>query len=137
MEHFENPILTASGDERTILWHNAVLHDSEGAVSHVVASGVGITDRVRLECEQREALARAVPGLLLRDPRGDRLIASQEQPFAAVVADMSMPVMNGILLLQRVERASPDTIRLMLTGHAAVGIAMKAVNDGMGTSSAS
>ncbi|MFH1463410.1 MAG: PAS domain S-box protein [Pseudomonadota bacterium] len=59
VEHFENPILTASGDERTILWHNAVLHDPEGAVSHVVASGVDITDRVRLECEQREALARA------------------------------------------------------------------------------
>ncbi|MFH1463408.1 MAG: HD domain-containing phosphohydrolase [Pseudomonadota bacterium] len=58
------------------------------------------------------------------------LIAAQEQPFAAVVADMSMPVMNGILLLQRVERASPDTVRLMLTGHADVGIAMKAVNDG-------
>ena len=58
------------------------------------------------------------------------LVATQEQPFAAVIADMSMPVMNGIQLLQRMEHASPDTIRLMLTGHAEVAVAKKAVNDG-------
>ena len=59
VEHFENPVLTATGEERIILWHNAVLRDDDGKVQRLVGSGVDITDRVRLEHEQRAALAAA------------------------------------------------------------------------------
>ncbi len=58
------------------------------------------------------------------------IISQQETPFAAVVADMNMPGMNGIRFLQRVQRTTPDTVRLMLTGHPDMATAMKAVNDG-------
>ncbi|MDP3071017.1 MAG: HD domain-containing phosphohydrolase [Opitutaceae bacterium] len=51
-------------------------------------------------------------------------------PFAVVVADMQMPGMNGIQFLTRVEQASPDTVRVMLTGNADQKTAMDAVNEG-------
>lgn len=51
-------------------------------------------------------------------------------PFAVIVSDLRMPEMNGIELLARVKTLSPDTVRMMLTGHADVTTAMEAVNEG-------
>jgi ActR/RegA family two-component response regulator len=54
----------------------------------------------------------------------------QEGPFAVVVADMSMPDMNGIQLLTKIQALAPNTVRIMLTGNADLGTAMHAVNEG-------
>ena len=51
-------------------------------------------------------------------------------PYAAVVADMRMPVMDGITFLKEVKRHSPHTVRLMLTGNADQQTAINAVNEG-------
>lgn len=51
-------------------------------------------------------------------------------PYAVIVADMSMPVMNGVELLEAVLVASPDTVRIMLTGNADQHTAAEAVNRG-------
>lgn len=51
-------------------------------------------------------------------------------PFAVVVADLRMPGMDGIQFLTRVKELSPDTVRIMLTGHADLQTAIDAVNDG-------
>jgi len=51
-------------------------------------------------------------------------------PYAVVVSDMNMPEMNGVEFLSEVRRISPDTIRVMLTGYAALKTAMDAVNEG-------
>lgn len=51
-------------------------------------------------------------------------------PFATVVSDLRMPGMNGIEFLTRVRQASPDTVRVMLTGDADLSAAMAAVNEG-------
>ena len=50
--------------------------------------------------------------------------------YAVVVADMCMPGMNGVQLLQEFQRRSPDTIRVMLTGNADQQTAVEAVNEG-------
>src|SRR5580658_6938835 len=39
-------------------------------------------------------------------------------PFAVVVSDLRMPVMDGVQFLARVKATSPDSIRIMLTGQA-------------------
>ncbi len=41
-----------------------------------------------------------------------------QQPFDVVVSDMMMPGMNGAQLLNEVMRRHPQTIRLILSGHA-------------------
>ena len=51
-------------------------------------------------------------------------------PFAIVISDMQMPGMNGAQFLKRVRQLSPNTIRLLLTGHVDLSGAVAAVNEG-------
>jgi PAS domain S-box-containing protein len=48
-EYFENAVLTKSGEERFIAWHNTVLRDELGNISGVLSSGEDITDIKRAE----------------------------------------------------------------------------------------
>jgi len=57
-------------------------------------------------------------------------LCSGRPPYSVVVADMQMPVMNGIEFLTHLEKNSPDTIRIMLTGNADQKTARDAVNKG-------
>ena len=47
-----------------------------------------------------------------------------------VISDERMPGMSGSEFLENVRKIFPDTIRIMLTGHASVQAAMDAVNNG-------
>ncbi|MDP2795460.1 MAG: ATPase, T2SS/T4P/T4SS family [Sulfurisoma sp.] len=47
-----------------------------------------------------------------------------------VISDYMMPGMNGANFLRAVKERSPDTIRIMLTGHADTGAVMGAINEG-------
>jgi len=49
-------------------------------------------------------------------------------PYAVVVADMRMPVMDGATFLSEVKQRAPDTVRIMLTGNAEQETAVAAVN---------
>ena len=51
-------------------------------------------------------------------------------PFAAVVADYSMPNMDGITLLGEIRRRSPDTVPIMLTAFGDIDIAIAALHQG-------
>lgn len=55
---------------------------------------------------------------------------AQQGPFAVVVSDLRMPGMSGVEFLTRVRAASPDTVRVMLTGQADLEAAVAAVNQG-------
>lgn len=46
-----NPIVTRSGDERTIEWHDATLRDAGGNLVGLLCSGTDVTERLRLEQE--------------------------------------------------------------------------------------
>jgi response regulator RpfG family c-di-GMP phosphodiesterase len=51
-------------------------------------------------------------------------------PYAVVVSDMQMPGMDGIRFLAEVRRLAPATVRMMLTGHSSLDVAVDAVNEG-------
>jgi len=53
-----------------------------------------------------------------------------EQNFKVVVSDEKMPGMDGAEFLSLVKRFHPETVRIMLTGHASVEATMRAVNSG-------
>lgn len=70
--HFENSILTRSGERRTIAWNNTVLRDPNGRIIGAASIGEDITDRNRVAAElhaSRQELA-----VLSR-----QLIATQEE----------------------------------------------------------
>ena len=52
VKYYENTVVTKSGDERMIAWHNVVLYDESGRVSATLSSGTDITERRRLDEEQ-------------------------------------------------------------------------------------
>jgi len=57
-----------------------------------------------------------------------RLLASKS--FDVVVADEKMPNMGGAEFLAVVRRDFPTTVRIILTGHASVSSAVRAINEG-------
>lgn len=63
---------------------------------------------------------------------GEQALALFEtcRPFTVIVSDLRMPGMDGVELLARTARKSPDTIRVLLTGFADLQAAMDAVNLG-------
>jgi response regulator RpfG family c-di-GMP phosphodiesterase len=57
-------------------------------------------------------------------------LLAQAGPFAVVVADLRMPGLDGVALLERVRALAPETVRLLLTGQADLAAAIGAVNQG-------
>jgi DNA-binding NtrC family response regulator len=54
----------------------------------------------------------------------------KEHKIKLVISDEMMPGMSGTEFLSAVKNIFPETIRIMLTGHASILAAMKAVNSG-------
>ena len=57
-------------------------------------------------------------------------LARENESFEVVVSDLKMPHMDGIEFLSRIKEVSPNTVRIMLTGNAALETAITAVNKG-------
>lgn len=52
------------------------------------------------------------------------------EPFAVVVSDMMMPLMNGAQFLTKAGQISPDSIRMILSGQSDLNSTVDAVNGG-------
>ncbi len=57
VEYYENTVLTASGKERLIAWHNTLLKNSSGAITGTLSSGEDITERKKSEEDLHNQLA--------------------------------------------------------------------------------
>ena len=52
--YFENPVLTKSGEERLISWHNTALYDGKGRITATLSSGEDITERKQAEAALKQ-----------------------------------------------------------------------------------
>ncbi len=60
----------------------------------------------------------------------EALAGLDDHPFAAVLADIRMPEMNGMVLLERILAVDPDLPVILITGHGDVSMAVEAVKKG-------
>jgi type II secretory ATPase GspE/PulE/Tfp pilus assembly ATPase PilB-like protein/DNA-binding response OmpR family regulator len=60
----------------------------------------------------------------------DALALMKQKSFQLIISDHMMPGMTGAELLQKVREQYPETIRIMLTGHADTSAIMGAIKDG-------
>ncbi|TNF36593.1 MAG: response regulator, partial [Gammaproteobacteria bacterium] len=56
IENFENPVLTRSGQERLIAWHNTVFRDDSGHIVRTFSSGTDITEQRQFENEAAQLM---------------------------------------------------------------------------------
>lgn len=68
--------------------------------------------------------------VLLAQDSESALNILRNQPCQVVISDYMMPGMDGANLLKRIKSLYPETIRIMLTGHADTGAVMGAINEG-------
>jgi PAS domain S-box-containing protein len=79
-ERHENPILTKSGDEKLMAWHNSVLRDDAGRVIAALSSGEDITEQRKAERKslQYQSQLRSVASqLTVAEERERRRIATE------------------------------------------------------------
>jgi response regulator RpfG family c-di-GMP phosphodiesterase len=59
---------------------------------------------------------------------GLEILRGEPDGFAIVISDMRMPVMGGADFLRTARAVAPDAVRMLLTGHADLQAAIRAVN---------
>lgn len=50
-EYYENPVLTSSGEERLIAWHNTIIIEDGKGIKGTLSSGEDITERQKMQTE--------------------------------------------------------------------------------------
>jgi DNA-binding response OmpR family regulator len=79
----------------------------------------GLRDVLRRSFDVRVATSGATGLSMLRD---------EPEAYAIAMSDMRMPVMSGADFLRQARTVAPDAVRILLTGHADLEVAIKAVN---------
>jgi PAS domain S-box-containing protein len=79
-----SPVLTKSGEERIVRWHNTVIRDEAGQVTQTLSSGEDVTDAFRMEQEFQKELEVAN--------------ALAELSSMLISPDMSIPELSKLIL---------------------------------------
>jgi DNA-binding NtrC family response regulator len=100
--------------EKSMARHTILLVDDE---EHILSS--------------LERALRTEPYAVLRGMSGpDALDILESGLISLIISDLNMPGMNGLELLQIVKEQYPEVIRVVLTGQADTGTALRAINEG-------
>ena len=89
-----------------------------------------VDDEANILSALNRTLRAAGYGVVMARDGAQALIHLAEMPIDIVISDMRMPGMDGVALLEQVQRRWPDVARLLLTGHADMDSAVAAINRG-------
>jgi DNA-binding NtrC family response regulator len=89
-----------------------------------------VDDEPHVVAGLRDALRKGPYDILTATSGDEALQALVDHYVDVVVSDEQMPNMTGSELLGRVRRKYPYTVRIILTGHASLEAAVRAINEG-------
>jgi len=104
VEYFENSVLTKSGQELLIAWHNTALKDEKGNIIGTLSSGEDITERKQAEGALRES-----------EQKSRMLVSSITDGVIMLDKDLHIALMNpaALSIVDQPESGSyPDTAQL-------------------------
>src|SRR5690348_2547246 len=87
-------------------------------------------DPMVLRAAQRVLAPRFAVSTALGPAQALAMAQKAAEPFAVIVADLQMPGLSGVGLLQCIRQLSPHTVRVLLSGNADLRSAVDAVNTG-------
>lgn len=70
VEYYENSVLTKTGLEKIIAWHNTYITDSSGAITSVLSAGEDVSEKRAFEKRYRSIIQTAMDGFVRCDIRG-------------------------------------------------------------------
>lgn len=88
VECYENPIRTATGNERLIAWHNALLRDASGEIIGTLSSGEDVTERVETARRIERALSGTIHALAVTTEMRDPYTAGHQERVARLAVAM-------------------------------------------------
>jgi PAS domain S-box-containing protein/putative nucleotidyltransferase with HDIG domain len=125
-EYYENFVLTKSGEERKIAWHNSIMTDDAGQGLGALSSGEDVTDNLRAKNaladseELYRRLVAAIPDMIIRtDLDGNLLFGNEIALRLGGFHDVNTLVGRNILTFispEDRERAARN-MKLLLTKH--------------------
>lgn len=89
-----------------------------------------VDDEIQVVAGIKIALRKAGFSVCTASSAREALQAFERRPIDVLVTDQDMPGMTGTELLAAVAEQSPQTFRIMLTGHARLEVALDAINSG-------
>jgi DNA-binding NtrC family response regulator len=89
-----------------------------------------VDDDAQVLAALRRQICREFDVTTTTDPKEAVRLVVSSGPFAVVVSDLRLPGMDGVSLLFLIRQAAPETVRVLLTGHADVESSISAVNQG-------
>jgi len=140
-EQYINEWLTRDGKRRLLHWHNSVLRDNDGMISHIVGTGYDITDREEAEVErtrienelrqaqQMESLGQLTGGIahdfnnLLAVINGhaglalNKYLDNKEKLISCVsnikeASERAAGLISQMLIFSRMEQINDDSVQL-------------------------
>jgi len=114
VEYMENAILTRSGEERMVAWHNAVMRDEKGRITGILASGEDITERKRSEAQLRlaaQVFEQSGEGILITDAQLNIIMVNQA--FTAITGYSEAEALGKSPRLLSSGRHEPEFFRVM------------------------
>ncbi len=89
-----------------------------------------VDDEAHVTSGLKRAMHRASYRILTAQSANDALAIMAQQSVDVLVADEKMPGISGSEMLAIARRDFPQTMRVILTGHATIEAAKRAVNEG-------
>ena len=89
-----------------------------------------VDDEPTVTAVLRDALSREPFVILSADCAEEALPILERKEVDVVISDEKMPGMSGTEFLAVVRKKYPDSIRMILTGHASLESAVRAINEG-------